>query len=78
MEKINEQDLEKFAAIVREYHQHDRSDPDGRIEAYQAACNALEGEIGFDRMELARDEYDERQFRACEAREDAWIESHYR
>lgn len=76
--KQEERDLERFAAIVREYNRQDASDPVRRSRSYRDACDALQDEIGEVRMWAARDEYDERQFRACEAREDKWIESHYR
>jgi len=70
-----EKDLERFAAIVREYH---RQSGPSKSRDYRDACDTLQDEIGEARMEAARDEYDERQFRSCEAREDRWIESHYR
>ncbi len=85
-----EKDLTRFAAIVREYHRQSKAVPMDSYGArdatamvrrtidYRDACDTLRDEIGAARMEAARDEYDERQFRACEAKEDRWIESHYR
>ena len=71
-------DLERFAAIVREYHRQDKNDPAKRTKSYRDACDTLQDEIGAERMEAAREEYEEQQFREAETREDRWIESHYR
>jgi len=73
--KQQENDLERFGAIVREYA---RQEGPSRDRAYRNACRMLQEEIGEERFETAREAYDEMQFREAEAREDAWIESHYR
>ena len=76
-----DQDVERFASIVREYHRQDKSTHEAREQrtrAYRDACDTLQDEIGAERMEAAREEYEERRFREAEAREDRWIESHYR
>lgn len=80
--KKKEQDLERFAAIVREYHRQDNYarqglNPVTRTKSYQNACDTLQDEIGEKRMEEAREEYDERQFREAEYQADRRLDSHY-
>lgn len=74
-------DIERFASIVREYHRQDGSTPEAREErtkAYRDACDTLQDEIRKERMETAREEYEERGYRQAESREAAWIEEHYK
>jgi hypothetical protein len=74
-------DVERYADLVREYHRQDGTTSEARKQrsrAYWDAFYALQDEIGVKRMETAREEYEKRSFREAEAREDRWIESHYR
>jgi len=63
---MKEDDLSRFSAIVREYHrqsqQQHASGPENTASHwnYRDACDTLENEIGAERMEAAREEYDMR------------------
>ncbi len=75
MRNEQEKDLARFVSIVREFHRQDANHPISRRQGYADACDALQDEIGEERLQAARYEYDERQFRQAEAAEDAWIDS---
>jgi hypothetical protein len=71
--KEQENDVARVAQLVQEYWNRGQDST-----WYHAALKRLADEIGEERVEIARDDYEEGRAQQCEAREDAWIESHYR
>ena len=71
-------DVQRIAQLVHQYWNYRKEGCDNAGEWYSTQLDSLREEIGDARVDAAREEYEERQFWACETREAAWIEEHYR